>query len=74
MKQERKIKNKPRKFKCEMCGGEFLSGWSKEEAIKERDEMWDNPSGEWVVVCDNCFKKHHPEKKLKLARECGYKK
>jgi len=55
------------KYKCEICGGVFVEGWSKEEAKAEYlenfgKEIVENDEG--VMVCDDCYKgvdpKTHP--------------
>ena len=55
------------------CGGIFEKGWSDEEALKERDELWEK-TNDWAVICDDCFNEIHPEKNLELARSAGYRK
>ena len=65
---------KKNEYKCDMCGKIYKKGWSEEKALKERDELWNNPNEDWAIVCDDCFNKIHPEKNLELARKSGYKK
>ncbi len=52
------------KYKCEICGGVFVEGWSKEEAQAEYlanfgKEIVENDEGH--VVCDTCFKQFDPK-------------
>ena len=62
-------------YKCAYCHNIYEKGWTDDEAQKERDELWDNPSGQWDVVCDDCFNGIlNPEKNLGKARSSGYKK
>ena len=48
---------KKNEYKCAMCGGIFLKGWSDEEAIEEAkgigmslEEMTDD-----ALVCEDCY-------------------
>lgn len=44
-------------YKCALCKGVFEKGWSDEEALKEKDELWSGISiEECDLVCDDCFK------------------
>ena len=49
----------PNQFKCAMCGGVFIKGWTDKEAMKEReDNGWGKiPDEEMYLVCDDCFNK-----------------
>jgi len=61
-------------YQCVNCGGIFLKGWSDEKAKEEMLAMWgDLPEEEKAVICDDCFKKMHPEDNLEMARNSGYK-
>jgi hypothetical protein len=52
-----------RTFTCDVCGGVFMSGWSEEEAVAEKERLWgDIPLEECGTVCDDCF-----EQVLELA-------
>lgn len=49
---------RPKVYKCENCGKEFTKGWTDEEALSEKDELFpDTPIEDCAFVCDVCFKK-----------------
>lgn len=55
-------KLKKNEFKCSICGNVYKKereGWSEEEAIAEKDELFgkDVPLKDCGIVCDDCFKK-----------------
>jgi hypothetical protein len=46
------------RFKCDVCGVVFESGWSEQEALAEKDELFpETDIKDCGVVCDDCFKK-----------------
>lgn len=48
---------------CAMCKGEFVKGWTDEEAENEGKRFFGEiPESEKAVVCDDCFNKIHPNK------------
>ena len=48
-------------FKCAMCGGEFETGWSDEEASAEFNQYFpEHDIKNADTVCDDCFNKIHP--------------
>lgn len=45
-------------FICECCHLTFDHGWSEEEAVKEKEELFgDLPLDDCARVCDTCFHK-----------------
>ena len=46
----------PDEYKCSACGGIFTKGWSDEEALSEKDIIFNNIStDECAMVCEDCF-------------------
>ena len=44
-------------YKCAMCGNIYKKGWSEEDAIAEKNELFGNiPIEECDIICDDCFK------------------
>ena len=57
-------------YTCANCGLTFVSGWSEDEAIVEKEELWGEISLEdCVVVCDDCFELFSPEKNPSAYRK-----
>ncbi len=47
-----------RKFTCAVCGGNFTSAWTHEEAVAEKEQLWgDIPLDQCSSVCDDCHNK-----------------
>ncbi len=45
-------------YKCQMCGGEFESDITDEEALEEARELFpEYEKEEMEIVCDDCWKK-----------------
>lgn len=45
-------------YKCSVCGGEFTSDRSEEEAMEEAEMIFDKEDLEdKAIVCDDCWKK-----------------
>jgi hypothetical protein len=45
-----------REYTCAHCGGTFKRGWSEEEALAEKQQLWgDLPLEECAQLCDDCF-------------------
>jgi DNA-directed RNA polymerase subunit RPC12/RpoP len=43
-------------YTCALCGKEFESAWSEEEALAEKERMWGEVSCEQcVILCDSCY-------------------
>ena len=43
-------------YECAVCRGVFEKGWSDEEALEEKTELFGAvPAEECSVVCDDCF-------------------
>lgn len=40
---------------CEKCKLTFVSGWSNQEALAEKDRLFPGEE-DFALVCDNCFK------------------
>lgn len=48
----------PYKFTCACCHETFDEGWSREEAIAEKEKNFGGLTLEkFAVVCDDCYKK-----------------
>jgi hypothetical protein len=48
----------PLKYRCCLCGGEFVSGWDDKEAVAELDENFPGFSVQHSeIVCDDCYRK-----------------
>lgn len=49
------------KYKCDLCGVEFESEKSDEEARNEAEKIFGKPVDEWktgaAVACNDCYKK-----------------
>jgi hypothetical protein len=58
-------------FVCAMCGGSFLRGRSKEEALAEMKQFFgDVPETEELAeLCDNCYRRIDPAKHPELVKE-----
>ena len=47
---------KNKKYKCDNCGGTFVSSWTDEEEVAESKALWGElPEGSTAQVCDVCF-------------------
>ena len=56
---------KANQYECAICHGVFNYGQTEEEANAEAKEIWgvDNASErkDFMVICDDCFKRRSPE-------------
>ena len=44
-----------KEYTCSACGGTFDKGWTDEEALDEKEQMWgDIPLDQCDVICDDC--------------------
>jgi DNA-directed RNA polymerase subunit RPC12/RpoP len=49
---------KPDSYRCVVCGEEFVSAWTDEEAREELDKKFPGvPIEECELVCDDCYQK-----------------
>lgn len=47
----------PQEYTCARCGETYESGWSEEEMLEEKTQLFGDVSKEECeVLCDNCFK------------------
>lgn len=54
---------KPNEYRCANCHNVYEKTWTDEESMAECRELFgDFTPDECVVVCDDCFQAHHPEK------------
>lgn len=50
-------------YKCAMCRGVFESGWSKDEALAEKERDFPNiPDECCMTVCEDCYQNVRPDK------------
>jgi hypothetical protein len=51
-----KPKVKPHQFYCVICQKVYKKGWSDEEAMEEKNELYPGiPTTECDYLCDDCF-------------------
>ena len=51
------------KYTCALCGKEFVSEWSEEDALSEVAQNFPGyDKSECDVVCDDCYKQFAEEK------------
>jgi hypothetical protein len=43
-------------YECAMCHNTYESGWSDQEALAEKEQLWgDVPIEDCAVICNDCF-------------------
>lgn len=46
---------KPNEYRCAICRGVFVKGWSDEQAEQELAENFGDPVEDCDLVCDDCY-------------------
>ena len=48
---------RPNEFRCEVCGGVFVFGWTDQAAIEELARNFNEPPrDDDAILCDDCYK------------------